>query len=45
MARKLDIETWNRKEHFLFFSQMEEPFFGVTIVVDCTKAYEKRQIN
>ncbi|HLP64169.1 chloramphenicol acetyltransferase [Flavobacterium sp.] len=41
MKQKLDIETWNRKEHFLFFSQMEEPFFGVTIVIDCTKAYEK----
>ncbi len=41
MKQKLNIETWNRKEHFLFFSQMEEPFFGVTITVDCTKAYEK----
>lgn len=41
MKQKLNIETWNRKEHFLFFSQMEEPFFGVTIVIDCTKAYEK----
>ena len=41
MKQKLNIETWNRKEHFLFFKQMEEPFFGVTITVDCTKAYEK----
>lgn len=39
MKQKLNIETWNRKEHFLFFKQMEEPFFGVSIVVDCTKAY------
>lgn len=35
----LDIENWNRKEHYLFFSQFEEPFFGVTITIDCTKAY------
>ena len=41
MRQKLNLETWNRKEHFLFFKQMEEPFFGVTITVDCTKAYEK----
>lgn len=41
MKQKLNLEIWNRKEHFLFFKQMEEPFFGVTITVDCTKAYEK----
>lgn len=41
MKEKLNIETWNRKEHFLFFKQMEEPFFGITVTVDCTKAYEK----
>ena len=41
MIRKLDINSWNRKEHFLFFKQMQEPFFGVTATIDCTKAYEK----
>ena len=41
MKQKLNLNTWNRKEHFLFFKQMEEPFFGVTITIDCTKAYEK----
>ncbi len=41
MKKKLNLETWNRKEHFLFFKQMEEPFFGVTITVDCTNAYKK----
>ena len=41
MKQKINLETWNRKEHFHFFSQMEEPFFGVTITVDCTKAFEK----
>lgn len=39
MKQKLNIETWNRKEHFLFFKQMEEPFFGITVTVDCTNAY------
>ncbi|GAA4069166.1 chloramphenicol acetyltransferase [Flavobacterium cheonanense] len=41
MKQKLNLEAWNRKEHFLFFKQMEEPFFGVTITIDCTKAYKK----
>lgn len=41
MKQKLNIETWNRKEHFLFFKQMEEPFFGITTTIDCTKAYQK----
>ncbi|NQX78896.1 CatA-like O-acetyltransferase, partial [Gilvibacter sp.] len=37
--RPLDLENWNRKEHFEFFSAMEEPFFGVTVQLDLTKAY------
>ena len=41
MKQKLNLDTWNRKEHFLFFKQMQEPFFGVTITIDCTKAYTK----
>ncbi|WP_333875431.1 chloramphenicol acetyltransferase [Flavobacterium sp.] len=39
MKQKLHLDTWNRKEHFHFFKQMEEPFFGITTRVDCTKAY------
>ncbi len=41
MKQKLNLDTWNRKEHFLFFKQMEEPFFGITTTIDCTKAYQK----
>jgi chloramphenicol O-acetyltransferase type A len=41
LKQKLDLDTWNRTEHFHFFKQMEEPFFGVTVTIDCTKAYEK----
>ena len=40
MKTLLDLDNWNRKEHFLFFKQMQEPFFGVTVDIDCTKAYE-----
>ena len=41
MKQKIDLATWNRKEHFEFFSKFEEPFFGTTIQFDCTKAYHK----
>ena len=41
MKHKLNLDTWKRKEHFQFFKQMEEPFFGITTRIDCTKAYEK----
>lgn len=41
MKQKLDLENWKRKEHFFFFKQMQEPFFGVTVPIDCTKAYAK----
>ncbi|RYG21364.1 MAG: chloramphenicol acetyltransferase [Chitinophagaceae bacterium] len=40
MRNKLDLENWNRKDHFNFFNGFEEPFFGVTVDVDCTKAYK-----
>lgn len=39
MKTLLDIENWPRKEHFQFFKQFEEPFFGLTLEIDCTKAY------
>lgn len=41
MKQELDIANWNRKEHFLFFKQFEEPFFGATVTIDCTRAYDE----
>ena len=40
MKTLLDLENWKRKEHFEHFYRMEEPFFGVTVEIDCTKAYQ-----
>ena len=48
MKRLIDINKWNRKEHFQFFSKFTEPFYGVTVRVDCTKAYataKKKQVS
>lgn len=39
MKQKIDLATWNRIEHFEFFSTFEEPFFGITTPIDMTIAY------
>jgi chloramphenicol O-acetyltransferase type A len=39
MKQKLDISNWNRKEHFNFFKNFDEPYYGVTVKLDCTRAY------
>ncbi len=39
MRQKLNVETWNRKEHFNFFKTFDQPYYGVTIQLDCTRAY------
>lgn len=39
MKKQFDIENWSRKDHFHFFRKFEEPFFGATATIDCTKAY------
>jgi chloramphenicol O-acetyltransferase type A len=36
----LDIDTWNRKQHFEHFKQLLDPYFAVTVEVDVTKAYQ-----
>jgi chloramphenicol O-acetyltransferase type A len=33
-------EKWGRREHFEFFSQFDEPFFGIVANVDCSVAYK-----
>lgn len=39
MKQKLDLDSWNRKEHFNFFKEFDEPYYGVTVKLDCTHAY------
>ena len=36
----LDIDTWNRKQHFEHFKQLLDPYFAVTAEVDVTNAYQ-----
>ncbi|MDG5491469.1 CatA-like O-acetyltransferase [Psychroserpens sp. SPM9] len=36
----LDINTWKRKQHYEHFRALKDPYFGVTIPFDLTKAYQ-----
>lgn len=45
MTRNLDINIWHRREHFQFFTRFDEPFFGVTVKIDCTTAYQFAKEN
>ena len=36
----LDLETWNRKQHFEHFNRFADPYFAVVNDVDVTKAYQ-----
>ena len=35
----IDIETWSRKKIYEHFAQLKDPYFGIVIAVDVTKAY------
>ena len=41
MKKYLDLESWPRRPHFDFFRKFDEPFFGVCVDIDCSKAYAK----
>jgi chloramphenicol O-acetyltransferase type A len=45
MKQLLELDTWARKEHFNFFRQFEEPFFGITTDIDCTTAFNKAKAS
>ena len=45
MRHPLDMDRWVRKAHYEFFSRFEEPFFGVTVQVDCTLAFDRAKAS
>ena len=36
----INIDTWDRKQHFQHFNAMNDPFFGVTVSMDVSKSYQ-----
>jgi chloramphenicol O-acetyltransferase type A len=45
MKQLLNIEEWPRKDHFNFFKEFEEPFFGICASVDCSTAFKYSKDN
>lgn len=43
--KEIDYNNWNRREHFEFFSEYDNPFFGIVTEIDCTEAYEIAKKN
>ena len=39
MAGPIDLGTWKRRDHYLWFRKYERPFFSVTVDVDVTAAW------
>jgi len=37
---KIDLNTWNRKDTFLFFKNFDYPKFSITVDVDVTQFYQ-----
>ncbi|MFD0941534.1 chloramphenicol acetyltransferase [Pedobacter boryungensis] len=35
----IDISQWKRQDHYNFFRNFQQPFFGVTSEINCTQAY------
>jgi len=45
MKHEIDLSTWKRREHFEVFKNFDEPLFGITVKVECSKAYIKAKIS
>jgi len=45
MKSYLNIDTWNRKQHFEHFKTLKDPYFGLTANVDVTMAYKWSKKN
>jgi chloramphenicol O-acetyltransferase type A len=39
MSGLIDLRTWKRRDHYLWFREYERPFFSVTVDVDVTAAW------
>lgn len=45
MLKTIDINNWSRKQLYDHFTKLQDPYFGVTIPFDVTKAYKKAKTN
>ncbi len=40
MGGPIDLSTWKRRDHYLWFRKYEQPFFSVTVDIDVTAAWK-----
>ncbi|PLX19076.1 MAG: chloramphenicol acetyltransferase [Marinilabiliales bacterium] len=45
MKKTIDYKNWKRREHFEWFRNFDEPFFGIVSEVDCSEAYNNSKKN
>jgi len=45
MYKKLDIKSWNRKDHFNFFRSYDNPFFNICSELNVQKLYDFTEKN
>jgi chloramphenicol O-acetyltransferase type A len=45
MARRLDLTTWRRREHFALYREFAQPFFNVCADVDVTELWHHCKKN
>lgn len=43
--KKIDIDAWHRKSHFLYYKNFDLPHFSITSNVDVTKLYQYVKAN
>jgi len=41
----INLNTWKRKQHYDHFRTLKDPYFGVTIPFDVTKAYKFSKVS
>ena len=45
MKRKIDIQKWERREIYRFFKDYDEPYYGITMNLECSAAYDYAKSN
>lgn len=40
MSGPIDLSTWKRRDHYLWFRKYQQPFFSVTVAVDVTRMWK-----
>ncbi len=41
MKKKINLNSWKRKDHFDHFNKLDDPFFGITTNIDCSYCFKK----